>query len=235
MDGGLKNNVRENGSPMMTLSRKLSLSIFAAAGLLLALAGGGFAASPLKINFVTHASFFSTETKQPKTLDPQVFVQDPAAEAATGPQGIKHAAGIRPPLIEQDAKSSPLYNADGKPLGFDLQTWLSPSGIVTITEQGGKILLEASFKGLKPNGSYSLFENHFDHMPVTFSAIDGTGKTNSFIAQPDGTAKISITLPDFPTNPNDVLLIYNSEGQSHGLDRGKIVIEAHHQLIARPE
>jgi len=218
----------------MTPSR-VSFLIVAAAGLQLAFVGGSFATSPLKINFVTHASFFSMETKQPKTLDPQVFVQDPAAEAATGPQGIKHAAGFRPPLIEQDAKSSLLYNADGKPLGFDLHTWLSPSGIVTITEQGGKILLEATFKGLKPNGNYSIFENHFDHTPVTFTAMDGTGKSNSFSAHPNGTAKISITLPDFPTHANAVLLIYNSEGQSHGLDRGKVGIEAHHQLIARPE
>jgi hypothetical protein len=219
----------------MTPPKRLFLLILAAAGPQFAFADGSFAASPLTMNFVTHASFFSAESKQPKTLDPQVFVQDPAAEAATGPQGIKHAAGVRPPLIEQDAKSSPLYNADGKPLGFDLQTWLSPSGTVTITEQNGKILLEATFRGLRPNGSYSLFENHFDHTPVTFTAMDGMGKTNSFVAQPDGAARISVTLPDFPTHANAVLLIYNSEGQPHGLDRGKIGIEAHHQLIARPE
>src|SRR5258708_19408304 len=212
---------------MMTPSKRLSFLILAAAGMQFALAGGSFAASPLKINFVRHASFFSTETKQPKTLDPQVFVQDPAAEAATGPQGIKHAAGVRPPLVEQDAKSSLLYNADGKPLGFDLHTWLSPSGTVTITEQDGKILLEATFKGLKPNGSYSLFENHFDHTPVTFTAMDGTGKTNSFIAQPDGTAKISITLPDFPTHPNAVLLIYNTDTHSHAFVPRKIHIDQH--------
>jgi hypothetical protein len=89
------------------------------------------------MNFMTHAAFFSGESKQPKTLDPQVFIHDSAAGAATGPQGIKHVAGVRPPLIDQDAKSSMLYNAGDKPLGFDLQTWLSASGIVTITDQGG--------------------------------------------------------------------------------------------------
>jgi hypothetical protein len=207
----------------------------AAAALLLASVGGGFAASPLKMDFVTHAAFFSGETKQPKTLDPQVFIHDPAAQADTGPQGIKHVAGVRPPLIDQDAKSSPLYNAEDKPLGFDLQTWLSASGSVTITEQGGKSLLEADFRGLKPNAHYSLFENHFDHTPVSFTPMDGTGKTNSFVAQPDGSARVSMTLPDFPTHANAVLLIYNSEGQTHGLERGRIGIDAHHQLIARPE
>jgi hypothetical protein len=187
------------------------------------------------LDFVAHAAFFSAETKQPKVLDPQVFIHDTAAQAATGPQGIKHVAGVRPPLIDQDAKSSMLYNAEDKPLGFDLQTWLSASGSVTITEQGGKSLLQANFKGLKPNAHYSLFENHFDHTPVSFTPMDGTGTTNSFVTQSDGSATVSMTLPDFPTHANAVLLIYNSEGQTHGLERGRIGIDAHHQLIARPE
>ena len=206
-----------------------------AAGLLFASVGGGFAASPLKMDFVTHAAFFSAESKQPKALDPQVFVHDAAAQAATGPQGIKHVAGVRPALIDQDAKSSMLYNAEDKPLGIDLQTWLSASGSVTITEQGGKSLLQAKFRGLKPNAHYSLFENHFDRTPVSFTPLDGTGTTNSFVTQSDGSATVSITLPDFPTHANAVLLIYNSEGQTHGLERGRIGIDAHHQLIARPE
>ena len=125
--------------------------VLASAGLLIASASGSFAASPLKMNFITHAAFFSAESKQPKVLDPQVFVRDAAIPAATGPQGIKRVAGVRPPLIEEEAKSSMLYNAEDKPLGFDLQTWLSASGSVTITEQGGKPHLEADFKGLKPN------------------------------------------------------------------------------------
>ncbi len=210
-------------------------TLSAAAALLFASVGGGFAASPLKLDFVEHAAFFSAETKQPKVLDPQVFIRDAAAQAATGPQEIKHVDGVRPPLIDQDAKSSMLYNAEDKPLGFDLQTWLSASGSLTLTEQGGKTVLEASFKGLKPNAHYSLFENHFDHTPVSFTPIDGTGNTNSFVARPDGSAKVSIMLPDFPTHANAVLLVYHSDGQTHGLERGRIGIDAHHQLIARPE
>jgi hypothetical protein len=46
---------------------------------------------------------------------------------------------------------------------------------------------------------------------------------------------VSITLPDFPTHANAVLLVYHSDGQTHGLERGRIGIDAHHQLIARPE
>ncbi len=136
---------------MKSHNMRVPAILSAAAAFLLASVDGGFAASPLKMDFVTHAAFFSAEFKQPKALDPQVFIHDAAAPAATGPQGIKHAARVRPPLIDEDAKSSPLYDAEDKPLGFDLQTWLSASGSVTITEQGGKSLLEADFRGLKPN------------------------------------------------------------------------------------
>ena len=93
--------------------RRLFLSA-AAAGLLFASVGSGFATSPLKLEFVTHAAFFSAETKQPKTIDPQVFVEDASAPETTGPQGIKHVAGVRPPFIDQDPKTSTLFNAEHK-------------------------------------------------------------------------------------------------------------------------
>lgn len=198
-------------------------------------AGGSVAASPLKMNFITHGAFFSAETKQPKVIDPQVFVHDGAAIEAVGPQGIKHMSGLRPALIEQDAKTSMVYTADDKPLGFSLGTWLGATGSVTISQEGGKASLVATFAGLKPKGQYSLFENHFDEKPVSFTPMDGTGQANSFAAQSDGTAKVSMVLTHFPTHANAVLLIYHSDDQDHGLDRGHIGVDAHHQLIARPE
>ena len=110
------------------LNRRLAL-LTAGAGLLASVESGF---SPLKMNFVTHAAFFSAETKQPKAVDPQVFVEDASAQEATGPQGIKHGAGIRPALIDQDAKTSKLFNAEHKPLGFDLNAWLSATGAVRL-------------------------------------------------------------------------------------------------------
>jgi hypothetical protein len=216
------------------LHRRLVL-LTASAALLLASVERGFSASPLKMDFITHAAFFSVETKQPKAVDPQVFVEDASAQAAVGPQGIKHDAGIRPALIDQDAKTSRLFNAEHKPLGFDLNAWLSATGTVSITDRSGQVTLEATFKGLQPNASYSLFENHFDTTPISFTPIDGSGKTNSFTTKSDGSASVSVTLPSVPTHANAVLLIYNSGGQPHGMDRGHIGVDAHHQLIARPE
>lgn len=216
-----------------SLERRLLVS--AAAGLLIASVGSSFAAPSLKLEFVTHAAFFSAEAKQPKTLDPQVFVEDASAQEATGPQGIKHVAGVRPPFVDQDPKASKLFNAEHKPLGFDLQSWLSATGAVTIAEKDGKVRLNATFKHLQPNASYSLFENHFDTKPITFTPIDGAGKTNSFTAGADGTPSVTVTLPSMPTHDNAVLLIYNSGGQPKGTERGRIGVDAHHQIIARPE
>jgi hypothetical protein len=38
-----------------------------------------------------------------------------------------------------------------------------------------------------------------------------------------------------PTHDNAVLVIYNSGGQPHGMESGRIGVDAHHQIIARPE
>lgn len=221
---------------MTYLGRRSFMVQGALSAVLLAMsASGSIAASALKLDFITHAAFFSAEAKQPKVLDPHVFVHDPAAVEAIGPQGIKHLAGLRPALVDQDARTLPVYTADDKPLGFDLGTWLGATGVVTISEVDGKFHLDATFSGLKPNGKYSLFENHFDEKPVGFTPMDGTGQTNSFSANPDGSANVSMMLTHLPTHANAVLLVYHSDGHVHGLERGHIGVDAHHQLIVRPE
>jgi hypothetical protein len=217
---------------------KFSLFVrFTGAAVALALMGGfgsSHAAAPGRLSFTTHAAFFSSETKQPKALDPQAFVQDAAAPAATGPQNIQHAAGFRPALIEQDAKTTPLYNAKGEALGFDLGDWLDAKGVVTITPAAhGTARISARFTGLRPGGSYSLFENHFDQQPVGFTPLDGAGKANNFIAGKNGAARISLVTPQMPTHANAVLLVYHSDKTFHGDQRGEIGVTAHHQLIAR--
>jgi hypothetical protein len=191
------------------------------------------AAEPLQLDFVTHARFFSDETKQPNALDPQVFVRDPAAEAGAGPQGIQHTKGLRP-LLLSDPTETPVNTATGKALGFTAGEWLGATGTVTITpDPKGGANTVAAFKGLKPGGTYSLFENHFDTKPVTFTPLDGKGKKNSFKAKGDGSATAKVHSPDMPTGANAVLLVYHSDGKTHGTSRGDIGVNAHHQLIAK--
>ena len=186
----------------------------------------------LELTFQTHAAFFSAESKQPQVLDPHAFVADATAPAATGPQGIKHVAGIRPAFVDRDAASVPVVTADNVPLGFTLGEWLGAAGSVTI-DGNNPVRLSATFRGLKPQGHYSLFENHFDQKPVGFTPTDGTGTTNNFIAKADGTATITMTLPHMPTHDNAVLLVYHSDQTDHAAERGAIGVSAHHQIIVR--
>ncbi len=186
----------------------------------------------LDLQFVLHAVFFSNELHLAKPLDPQAFVQDASAPAAVGPQNIPHAAGFRPGLI-----SGPLnveaFNAQGKSLNFTLADWFAAKGSVKITPSGNGARLDCRFTQLRPNGVYSLFENHFDQKPIGFTPSDGTGKGNSFTADANGSAAISLMAPRPLTHDNAVLLVYHSDNQTHGEQRGEIGVTAHHQIIVR--
>ena len=186
------------------------------------------------LSLETHAGFFSTEVKLKQALDPQVFVQASSAEAATGPQGIKHVAGFRNALVA-DNLTLPIYTADGKPMDMTLGQWLSAKGNVVLTPMaGGAERVTVALSGLKPNGRYSFFENHFEQKPIGFTPLDGQGTDNSFVASADGRGVVSIILPSPLTHDNAVLLVYHSDGKTYGKSRGEIGLNAHHQLIVRP-
>lgn len=182
----------------------------------------------------THAGFFSNEVKMKPALDPQVFVKAPTAAAATGPQGIKHVAGFRNALVADDS-ALPIFTADGKALEMTLGQWLAAKGDVVLTPvAGGAERVNLALTGLKPNGQYSLFENHFDQKPVGFTPLDGSGTDNGFVASADGRAAVSVISPTLLSHDNAVLIIYHSDAKTHGKSRGEIGLNAHHQLIARP-
>ena len=124
-------------------------------------AAGTSHAAGLELAFMLHAVFFSHETHQPKPLDPQVFVADPAAKAGVGPQGIRHVAGFRPTFLA-DPPEAALFNADGSPLGFTLAAWLAAKGTVRITPEGSGAAIACGCTALRPNGVYGLLENHCD-------------------------------------------------------------------------
>jgi hypothetical protein len=194
-----------------------------------------FAASTAKTDLITHAAFFSAEMNLSQVIDPHIFVQDPAVSQAVGPLGIKHGAGLRPAAIEQDPKTAPLYTADGKPLGMTLGEWLRGTFSMTITGAAGTPRLDAAFSGLKPQGHYSLFERHSDQKTIAFTPIDGTGISNSFVAGADGRAKLSIKLAQPLPSTSTVVLIFHSDNQTHGLERGRIGFDAHHLVMMRPQ
>jgi hypothetical protein len=144
--------------------------------------------------FLPHAAFFSVETKPANLIDPQAFVADAAAPAATGPQGIAHAAGVRPAFGVDDPRSE-VVNALGKPLGFTLAEWFGARGSVALTPGPASTTVAFELAGLKPRALYSFFENHFRSDGVTFTPLDGTAKTNTFRASVRGTASGTIIAP----------------------------------------
>ena len=199
------------------------------------LTGGAHAADASSVlNFETHAAFFSEETHQNPPLDPQVFISSAGTPVAVGPQGIKRSAGLRNALIS-DAPTLPILNASGQPLGMSLGTWLGASGQVILTPQSnGQEKVTVILSGLKPHGHYSLFENHFDQKPIGFTPLDGNGTDNNVVANAEGKAVLTTMSPTPITHDNAVLVVYHSDGKSHGKVRGEIGVNAHHQLIARP-
>jgi hypothetical protein len=186
------------------------------------------------LDFDTHAAFFSSETQQKSPLDPQAFVAAPTAPAAVGPQGIKHVDGVRNALIA-DAPNLAILDASGKPLGMSLGTWLSANGKVILTPlPNGQEKVTVILSGLKPKGHYSLFENHFDQKPIGFTPLDGDGTDNNFVTDAKGKAVVTTVSPTTITHDNAVLVVYHSDGKTHGKLRGEIGINAFHQLIVRP-
>ncbi len=198
----------------------------------LATALGAVAAPAKTYGFLTHAAFFSLESRQANMLDPHAFVADPGAISKTGPQGIINTAGYRPAFGIEDP-STPIFSALGVPLGRTLGQWFGALGTATLTDMGSTTGATFAFSGLIPDGHYSLFENHFSESGVTFTPLDGTGIANSFIARHDGSGKIALVIPGPVTHAEGLLLVYHSDGHDHGMQRGKLGVDAHHQLIVR--
>ncbi len=201
-----------------------------------ALAGSalpGRSAEQVTLAFESYGPFFSKETRQTTSIDPQVFTRVPGVPSGVGPQGITHAAGLAPALLDDPART-PLFTADGKPLKITLGQWLGAGGTAKIAAAGGgKERIAASFNGLIAKGTYSLFQVTLKPEGNAFAPLDGAGTTNNLVATAQGTGSLTATTPAVMSHTNAVLLVYHSDGQAHGMLRGAPGLTAHHQLIAR--
>jgi hypothetical protein len=209
---------------MFTLSRALAA---------LVLSIGVAHAQTTTLKFETHAAFFSNETNQVRALDPQVFVADRGSHGGPGPQSIRHVAGFRNAFVDE-GENRPLFNAAGKRIDLTAGQWFGATGTVNLSpEPDGTEAIDISLKGLKPGALYSLFENHFDHSPISFTPLDGAAQSNSFRANAHGEAAVHVVAPHVLTHDNAVLVVLHSDDVSHGQERGDIGVDAHHQLIVR--
>jgi hypothetical protein len=223
----------QGGEDMPAPGFRVKETIAAVAIVLLGLGAiPGRAASPVSLTFGPHGTFFSAETHQPAGIDPQVFVKIPGM-AGVGPQRIAHVMGVMPAHLA-DPASAPLYTARGKPLRITLGRWLGAHGMATIETMGSHgERVTASFTGLIPRGSYSLFLVDFQPGGTALAPLDGMGKSNNFVASVAGTGSITVTTPTMLPHNNAVLLVYHSDGRAHGVSRGVPGVTAHDQLIAR--
>jgi hypothetical protein len=221
------------------LARRRAATAWGGIAAIVALSTAGGAAIParaagaLTLTFVPHGAFFSTETHQTTAIDPQVFVRSAGAAAGVGPQRIAHAAGYLPARLT-DPPNTLLHGADGVPLNITLGQWLNGGGTVFLHPiTGRRQRVTAFFTGLIPRGTYSLFEVTFRPGGNEFAPLDGTGASNTFMADDHGRGGLTVSTPTPLTHANAVLLVYHSDGRAHGKDRGRPGISAHHQLIAR--
>jgi len=184
--------------------------------------------------FLTHAAFFSTETKQLAVIDPQVFVADPTVPAGTGPQNIPHIAGYRPARVDTDPATVPTFTAQGTPLPFTLGAWLDATGSGTLTCNGNTAVGYHTFRGLVPGGVYQLFRNQFTPQGAMRSPFGkGDASDSVFTAGKDGTFMVVSVLPFCPAPTDGVLLSFHSDGMVHGALGGQTGVNLHNQLLVR--
>jgi hypothetical protein len=181
--------------------------------------------------FMTHAAFYADLTQDSAPIDPQVFVRDPSSAGGSGPQNISHSPGFRPENQAVDNHVSPLFNANGKPLGVNIGKWLNAAGTVDVDSSGAGDRLHFGFTGLVESGHYSLFRL----TPGTgvLVPLDGSGTANTFSATPLGTGDLYVNVPDHVTPTDRIILYYNSDGNTHADQPGALGIDSHAQMVMR--
>ncbi len=151
-----------------------------------------------------------------------------------GPDGIPCAAGFRGVRLA-DPPELPLYSAAGAPLGLTWGDWLAAHGkVVLIPLPDGRERVAVAILGLKPLGHFSLFMARLGQEPDLLTPLDGDGADNDFDADPEGRAVKSTVAPARLTHDDAILIMYHSDGKSHGISPGQEGVNAHRQLFARP-
>ncbi len=162
----------------------------------------------------------------------QVFVHDTSAQAQTGDGG--HDWGLRPPSIN-DADTAPLYNARGEALKTLLGSWRTADGNASFDPAPqGATRVRVSFRGLVPNGRYSLFLRQLAvRMNAVFTPLDLVGTQNSFSADAQGNAQTAVVTPLQLPSGAQLVAFYHSDGTDHQSSLGNPGVNAHAQLILR--
>jgi hypothetical protein len=118
-----------------------------------------------------------------------------------------------------------------------LGAWEASSGRAMLQCRGGAETIRSEFRNLIPNGLYTLFVVHFDVQsgPGRFTPLGAAdGSNDSFVANAAGQGQaMSSVSPCLTPGSEAVVLVWNSDGQTHGSSIGSPGITSHNQLIFR--
>ncbi len=185
-----------------------------------------------KVDYHLHMAFFSIESKISPVIDPQVFVASPGAKAGIGPQMISHIAGVAP-AKQAGPPTTRLLAADATPLKITLGEWERAAGSVAFSCVNGSERATSTLTGLIPSATYSTFVVHLRRQGAGRFTPWGNaaGTTNNFTASSTGAASPTNTVTGCLGADSAAVIIWHSDGQTHGSSPGTIGVTWHNSLI----
>ncbi len=179
-----------------------------------------------------HMAFFSHESGLGAVIDPQVFVSRPGAAGGVGPQMITHAAGLTPAPGNAPA-GTPLLGATGRSLHITFGEWQRARGSLTFSCTKSVSTVSSRLTGLIPRGVYSVFVVHLKvNGPRRFTPLgSASGSDNTFVASATGTAEPRDSVVGCLTKADAVVVIWHSDGMSHGSAPGVLGVTWHNSVI----
>ncbi len=185
-----------------------------------------------KVDYQLHMAFFSLESKIRPVIDPQVFVASPGAKAKIGPQMISHVAGVAP-AKQAGPPATRLLAADATPLKVTLGEWERAAGSVAFSCVNGSERAESILTGLIPSATYSTFVVHLKRQGATRFTPWGNAaaNTNNFTASSTGAASPTNTVTGCLGADSAAVIMWHSDGQTHGSSPGTIGVTWHNSLI----
>jgi hypothetical protein len=123
----------------------------------------------------------------------------------------------------------------GSALGFTLRQWLGATGIGAYAVQDSAAVVDASFRGLIPNGIYTMWCVPAPGRPpglLPCGALDGS--ESRFTADAGGNANVNIRTRQLPEGAA-IAAAYHSDSRTYGASPGDLGRNAHvHVVIFLP-
>lgn len=223
------------------------LAVLAAA--LIALSGClGFGDDTVELTFVDHI--------EAGMIEQDVFVERTPGSNKVFRVGKSEAARYadapvyRTTMPVRHAPYSPKRNGPypkGASLGLSLGDWLRATGKVAYACAGGEGRIEAAFRDLVPNGTYTMWylraaKPHIDCADCPYATLDlpigaRDGSQSMFVADARGFAVYDATFKPCLKPSDDQLsaalaIAYHSDGNTHGPSPGAPGSRSHLQLLA---